>query len=162
MGWDNPPKTKPKTAIRSFTGEYRWLSNFYGVEVEMDGMIYTSTEHAYQAAKTFNVEMRRTIRLATTPGQAKKLGRRVDLRPDWESVKLLIMENLLRQKFSNPGLRQKLVDTGISTLVEGNTWGDTFWGQVNGVGKNHLGRLLMKIRSEDPEWVIKHGQPESE
>jgi hypothetical protein len=86
------------------------------------------------------------IRRAGKPGEAKRRGRRATIRPDWEEVKLDVMEDLLRQKFV--GLARALVMTGDEELVEGNTWGDRFWGVCQGAGENHLGRLLMKIRSE--------------
>jgi predicted NAD-dependent protein-ADP-ribosyltransferase YbiA (DUF1768 family) len=73
------------------------------------------------------------------------------------------MEDLSRQKFSHPELRQKLLDTGSCTLVEGNTWGDTFWGVCDGVGENHLGKLLMTIRADlesDPS--LAHGEDHDE
>jgi ribA/ribD-fused uncharacterized protein len=92
------------------------------------------------------------IRKAGTPGKAKKLGRKVKIRPDWESVKVFIMEELLRLKFSNPDLLRRLVQTN-GELVEGNTWHDNFWGDCNcnkckAKGVNMLGKLLVKIRSE--------------
>jgi ribA/ribD-fused uncharacterized protein len=89
------------------------------------------------------------IAKAATPGTAKRLGRAVSLRTDWETIKFAVMENLLRQKFANPALRWQLLATGSATLHEGNSWGDRIWGECPlGVGENHLGRLLMKIRDE--------------
>jgi ribA/ribD-fused uncharacterized protein len=112
-------------------------------------LVYPTVEHAFQAAKTLDPTGREMIRRATSPKQAKALGYKVKLRPDWESVKLNVMEQCLREKFK-PGtqLSQELLATGSRELVEGNTWNDTFWGVCRGQGKNHLGRLLMKIRKE--------------
>jgi N-glycosidase YbiA len=133
--------------IDRFSGEYRFLSNFWPCEIKYEGKTYPSTEHAYQAAKTLDIKERNKIRDAKTPGDAKRLGRKITLRSDWESVKLQVMENLVRQKFfDNPKLGKKLIDTGEQELIEGNTWGDKVWGQVNGVGQNHLGKILMKVR----------------
>lgn len=135
--------------IESFDGPNRFLSNFTMAEVALDSVLYPSVEHAYQAAKTLDPGGRMAVRDCPTPGQAKRLGRSLKSRPDWPQVKLAIMEDLLRQKFTrHPGLRDKLLATGDQELVEGNTWGDTFWGVCRGEGTNHLGRLLMKIRSE--------------
>lgn len=134
--------------IDSFMGEYRFLSNFQTCEVWLDGKKYMTTEAAYQAAKTFDEAEREAIRLAEKPSKAKKLGMKVKLRPDWEQVKLRVMEDLLRQKFCNAPLRTQLLDTGEHELIEGNTWGDKFWGVCEGVGENNLGKLLMKIREE--------------
>lgn len=132
--------------IDSFTGEYRFLSNFYPCKVVFDSITYDSVEHAYQAPKTLDLARRELIRDASTPGVAKRLGSKVKLRDDWEVVKCRIMYDLLKQKFRDPELRRKLLATGAHKLVEGNTWGDTYWGKCNGVGKNYLGKLLMYIR----------------
>ena len=136
------------TAITSFHGEFRFLSNFSPAVVLFDGDVYDTVEHAYQAAKTVDREQRARIRAALTPGIAKRLGRRVTMRPDWDTVKLGVMEDLLRQKFTRTAYTPALLRTGGRDLIEGNTWGDRFWGVCNGSGLNHLGELLMKIRDE--------------
>jgi N-glycosidase YbiA len=134
--------------IDKFSGEYRFLSNFWLAEVEMDGLTYPCVENAYQAAKNFDRE-RRKMFLSLTPGQAKNEGRKAIMRPDWEDVKILIMTQLVRDKFNrNKSLQERLLQTGDLELVEGNTWGDTFWGVCNGEGTNHLGKVLMKVRAE--------------
>lgn len=132
--------------IDSFSGQYRWLSNFSPSIVYLDGVEYQSVEHAYQAAKSHDEHYRWSITRCPTPTDAKRLGRSVPLRSDWPQVRLQVMEDLLRQKFSQPFFKAKLHATGTAKLVEGNYWGDTFWGVCNGVGTNHLGRLLMLIR----------------
>jgi ribA/ribD-fused uncharacterized protein len=136
--------------ISSFFGEYRFLSNFetspHGIPYE--GLAYPTVEHAYQAAKTLNQAQRVRICNLPTPGQAKRAGRHLDLREDWEEVKVSVMRTLLEEKFTDPGHRMKLLETGDAVLVEGNTWGDTFWGVCEGKGKNVLGRLLMALRSK--------------
>lgn len=128
-------------------GPYGFLSNFYVCQVELDGHSYCSLEHAYQAAKTLDMNERTKIRAAATPGQAKKLGQEVTLRSDWEQIKIQVMEGLLLKKFSHPHLMLSLLGTGDEQLVEGNWWGDTFWGVCRGRGQNHLGKLLMKVRA---------------
>jgi ribA/ribD-fused uncharacterized protein len=133
--------------IARFVGKYRFLSNFYPVELEYEGAMYRSLEHAYQAAKTMDFEQRAVIRAQPTPGRAKSAGRKVALRNGWELMKVDVMHGLLRQKFRDPELRRKLAATGEVELVEGNTWGDRFWG-VDGTGKNWLGKLLMEVRKE--------------
>ena len=135
--------------ISDFRGEYRWLSNFHLVEVKLDGLPYPSTEHAYQAAKTLDIAERLMIQALPTCGQAKRTGQRLKLRDDWEQVKVSIMLDLLRQKFARGTLLgQQLDATGDRQLVEGNWWGDTFWGVCGGVGENQLGKLLMQVRAE--------------
>jgi ribA/ribD-fused uncharacterized protein len=120
--------------------------------VQFEGLSYPSTEHAFQAAKTTNPRLRRAIRDVATPGSAKKMGASLTLRTDWESVKLGVMLEFLRQKFGQPLLRGLLLKTGQAQLVEGNTWGDTYWGAIEQegrwVGQNRLGILLMQVRDE--------------
>jgi ribA/ribD-fused uncharacterized protein len=134
--------------IKKFDGEYRWLSNFWPAEVMLDGEVYPTVEHAYQAAKTLDLEKRRKIRDLERPGLAKREGKKVKVRLDWEDIKISVMYSLLQQKFLNPELKSNLLATGDIELQEGNTWGDTFWGVCKGVGNNHLGILLMKVRKE--------------
>jgi N-glycosidase YbiA len=136
--------------IKSFKGENRWLSNFWPVSVKLDDgeEIYPSVEHAYQAAKTTNPLMRRTIQHIATPGGAKKAAQLIARRPDWQDISIRVMERLLRQKFQHEALAKMLLATGDQELIEGNNWGDEFWGQVDGKGENNLGKLLMKIRDE--------------
>lgn len=134
--------------IESFVGEYRFLSNFFPSPIEVDGLIYPSVEHAFQALKTENLTEREIVRSARTPGQAKKLGRRVTLRPDWDAARIGVMKMLLEKKFSDKVLRAELLATGDSELVEGNYWNDRFWGICRGRGENWLGKLLMEVREE--------------
>jgi ribA/ribD-fused uncharacterized protein len=135
--------------ISSFTGRWRFLSNFYLVDIPWLGTTFGSVEHAYQASKANNPHQREAIRLARTPGEAKRLGRSLILPPGWDNGKLSIMEALLRIKFADPQLAQQLVSTGKLVLVEANSWGDRYWGQSPlGNGENHLGQLLSKIRKE--------------
>lgn len=138
-----------KQFINGFFDEYRFLSNFYLVEIVHDGIVYPSVEHAYQACKTLKLEDKIIISKLPTPGKAKRYGKTVNIKPDWESVKVQTMLELLRKKFSNPELEEKLLNTGNSILVEENTWGDEFWGVCRGKGYNILGRLLMKVRDEN-------------
>jgi ribA/ribD-fused uncharacterized protein len=132
--------------ILSFDGNYRFLSNFYPAVVVLDGLEYRSVEHAYQAAKTLDPDQRRAIRNASTPSIAKTLGKKVRLRADWDDTKLIIMHELLVQKFTDPSLSDRLLATGDDELIEGNWWNDTYWGVCKGKGENHLGKLLMNVR----------------
>lgn len=136
--------------IHKFRDEYDFLSNFYNAPVTWEGLTYQNSEAAFQAAKVLTEEERRPF--TTLPAnKAKRLGRQVQLRPDWEEVKVSIMESIVRAKFSqNADLAVRLLATGDAELVEGNNWGDTCWGVDvrTGKGQNHLGRILMKIRDE--------------
>lgn len=132
--------------IDSFDGKDRFLSNFYPAPVTYEGLRFPTVEHAFQAAKTTDVILRQVIARLPTPGLAKKHGRVLMLRAGWDNMRLDVMRMLLAQKFSDPTLRARLVATAPAKLVEGNTWGDRFWGVCQGIGENHLGRLLMEIR----------------
>lgn len=140
--------------IDRFSGANRFLSNFWPAKVMLDGVEYPSTEYAYQAAKTIDPVVRKAIAACATPGQAKRAGAKAKTRTDWADVKVSVMRDLLRQKFSQPDLRTRLLDTGNHRLVEGNTWGDVFWGVCNGAGQNHLGKLLMDVRRELREGTL--------
>jgi ribA/ribD-fused uncharacterized protein len=136
--------------IEGFDKEFRFLSNFWYCYLEVEGEVYLSVEHAYQAAKTTDPVLRREIREAPDARAAKKLSKKIKktLRQDWDDVKLGIMEDLLRQKFQDPDLRKALELTRPHVLEETNWWGDRYWGVCRGVGENHLGKLLMKIRDD--------------
>jgi N-glycosidase YbiA len=136
--------------ISSFTAAagHGQLSNFHPSTIYIDGKAYPTVEHAYQAYKTLNESSREIIRKAKTPGEAKKLGRALELRPDWEIVRISLMRRFLLQKFENPLLRDYLLSTGDSELIHNNTWNDRFWGVCRGSGQNWLGKLLMEVREE--------------
>lgn len=133
--------------IEHFTGEYRWLSNFWPVNIKMGKISYPSVENAYQAAKEMQFENRAKY-TTCSPAEAKQFGKKANIDKRWDKFKLLIMEELISKKFENPELREKLLATGDSILIEGNNWGDGFWGVCNGVGENHLGRILMRTRDK--------------
>lgn len=156
--------TETITSFQTQSGAHLPLSNFY----VHNGW---TVEHEYQAAKTFNFADALRIRTAPTPGQAKRLGRKVKLREDWEEIKDSIMWVCLQAKFSIPELRDYLLNTGSAVLIEGNDWGDREWGAcypkgnreiddapedhrwtredgVVLVGRNMLGRQLMVIREQ--------------
>lgn len=136
--------------IREFQGEYRFLSNFWYVDVELDGVVYPTLEHAYQAAKTDDPKKRDIILHKPTPGSAKREARWFTRTPGWEQIKVDVMLSLLRKKFSNPKMKERLLATGDKILQEGNDWGDNFWGieKRTGKGKNMLGKLIMTVRDE--------------
>jgi len=140
--------------ILGFFGPFRFLSNFHSADsmtIWIDdcagGKIScATTEHAFQASKTLIREERLAVAQAKTPGESKKLGYTVTLRPDWQTIKNDVMMEVLVQKFTHPFYRELLLATGDAELIEDNTWNDTYWGMCEGVGENHLGRMLMEIR----------------
>lgn len=134
--------------IDSFKGEYEFLSNFYREPVYYDGCFWPTAEHAYQAAKCFYQEDFDLFKdPKMTPGQAKRLGRKVEMWDNWNDIKQSTMEKIVTAKFvPHSDIAWKLHHTEDAILIEGNTWGDTFWGQCNGEGKNWLGQILMFVR----------------
>ena len=143
-----------REVIDRFTGPYAFLSNFHPCRVTFYGMTFPSVEAAFQAVKCADHRDRAQF-LAMTPEQAKRRGRQIRMRDDWDARKRTIMHNLLVHKFSeNPDLIPKLLATGGAVLVEGNTWHDNYWGcctcsRCGGRrGRNNLGRLLMELRAD--------------
>ena len=139
--------------IDRFVGPQRFLSNFFESKVWHDGVVYPTVEHAFQAAKTLDFEERRRISRLDSAGKAKRAGRNVELRSDWNRVKEAIMFELVLQKFTFwPELKHKLLSTGELPIQEGNTWHDNFWGNCTCVkcrdipGRNRLGHILMYVR----------------
>ncbi len=134
----------------TFTRAFDFLSNFYPAKIEIDGVCYQNAEAAFQAQKCINPADR--VEFSDLPAvKAKRRGRQVKLRPDWESVRLSVMARVVGAKFmQNPNLAVRLVATGMMPLVEGNIWGDTFWGvdARTGNGENHLGKILMNVRED--------------
>ena len=132
--------------ITEFRGAYRFLSNFWPATVEYEGLIYLSTENAYQAAKMHPDN--RKFFIACTPGEAKRMARKMPTLPNWHANRIPIMRGLLQQKFAPyTVLADMLRLTGDIEIIEGNTWGDTFWGVCNGKGENNLGKLIMEQRA---------------
>lgn len=139
--------------IDKFDGEFAFLSNFSPSPIVVDGLIWPTVEHIYQAWKTLDPQRREEIRHAATPGKAKRLGRVVPLRPFWDDIKKGIMMWILHMKFDqNPELALQLLATGDRMLAEGNVWHDNIWGDCACKkcaivrGQNLLGELLMKVR----------------
>lgn len=135
-------------AIQGFRGAYRWLSNFWPAKVLMNDIEFPTTEHGYQAAKSLDPADWQHFAQLPKPGDAKRAGRYLRIRSDWDQVKLSVMTDLTRQKFLDPTLKALLLGTGDALIEETNHWNDTYWGVCNSIGHNHLGKILMKIRKE--------------
>lgn len=132
--------------INEFRGKFRFLSNFYPILINLDGIIYPTAEHAYQASKTDDKGDKEVIATLKTAGMAKRHGRFVKLSPNFERWDAMFL--ILKIKFANPELRAKLLDTKGRDLIEGNYWNDKFWGVClkTNSGSNNLGIMLMMIR----------------
>ena len=134
-------------AIRSFTKENRWLSNFAEVAITYNGLVFFNTEAAYQAAKFPGVE---GLFVGLTGKEAKALSKKLakDCRPDWNGIRVDVMRDVCELKFAQEPYCSQLLATGNELLEEGNWWNDTFWGvsQQTGQGENQLGNILMVIR----------------
>lgn len=156
--------------IERFWEQYRWLSNFWEVEIEFDGITYPSVEHYYVAMKVDKPQkikleinkkladvymdiqqLREHISKIDTASKVKKFGQeQISVRKDWDDLKISVMKYGLEQKYSQEPFRTKLIETGNEYIQEGNVWNDTHWG-VNldtGEGKNILGKMIMKIRED--------------
>jgi ribA/ribD-fused uncharacterized protein len=134
-------------AILGMFGEYKWLSNFHLVPIEYEGRLYGSTEAAYMATKTLDEDMRDLL-TTYSPLEAKAVGSQIELRPDWERLRVGVMLDVLRIKFRVPELREKLLETGDKYIEETNYWNDKYWGRCKGQGLNMLGHLIMAVRKE--------------
>ena len=140
--------------INCFNGKYAFLSNFYGSPVNYNGLSYLNNEAAFQAQKTLDENIRKEF-TQLPPNLAKRKGRKVALRSDWERVKDVVMYELCLEKFvGNVTLLDLLHQTKDVEIVEGNYWHDNYWGNCtcdrckNVVGKNELGKILMEIRDK--------------
>jgi len=139
--------------INKFKGEFGFLSNPYSCQIRFEGFWFNSVENAFQAAKTEDIVLRRKFRTCSW-WVAKKMGKSLKLRRGWEDIKEGFMLKLVRIKFTDTELREKLLNTGDQELVEGNYWHDNIWGDctcpacIYIIGQNLLGKILMKVREE--------------
>lgn len=147
--------------ITEFQREYRWLSNFYPAVVLYKGVQYSSVEHAYMSAKSdsnfFAFASKKELNWkefcqdsSNSPATIKRMSRKITLVDNWDDIKLQVMEECLRSKFSQDPFKIMLLETGDQHLQEGNWWSDVYWG-VNlktNKGENNLGKLIMKIRTD--------------
>lgn len=142
----------PQNTVYGFFGPFRFLSNFHVVQIPYNGLVYPSTEAAYMSGKTHNLLTKKALaNTKTTPSEARKIGRMLELREDWDDIRLQVMEEVNTIKYTQDTpesklLREMLLVTKPFVLVEANWWNDTFWGECKGVGENNLGKILMKIR----------------
>lgn len=140
--------------ITSFEGKYSFLSNFYACQTEYHNVKYPTSEHAYQAAKTANPVQKEAIRKADTPDDAKRLGRRIEIKSNWDEIKDEVMYEIVLNKFKNKRMQAKLLATENEILVEGNYWHDNYWGSctcpkcLQKPKGNVLGKILMRVRKE--------------
>jgi ribA/ribD-fused uncharacterized protein len=147
--------------IDSFAGEHAFLSNFYPSVIHLDGWAYPTVEHYFQSSKADSAEERSLVLESPTPGGAKRRGRSILLRPDWEDIKVEIMFRGVAAKFiQNRELLSRLLATAPNQLVEGNTWGDDIWGCVKTTegrweGQNLLGTILMAVRDSSRYFVAR-------
>lgn len=152
-----------KNVIDSFRGDYAFLSNFYPSPLKVsfsafvgDSFLLPTAEHMFQSAKvefcTLSSQEKfnwlRDLANTSDPKHAKQLGKSISIDVQaWNKASYRMMEQVLTYKFAiHSELRELLLETGDATLIEGNTWGDMLWGQVDGVGQNLLGKILMDIR----------------
>lgn len=155
---DFDPRFKSDDVIYWFDGtKYSFLSNFHMHPIKYNGKVYASTEHAFQAAKTFDENWEEAIRITKTPGEAKRKGGLCPMRPDWDEIKNSVMAEVLELKFQDPDLQDALLNTYPKYLVEGTLWHDNWWGICllknckkceDKKALNMLGILLMELREK--------------
>lgn len=135
--------------VVSFRGEYNWLSNFFDVKIILDGIEYISVEHAYMSAKSESMEWKSFCsNFTNTAGKVKRESHKIALVPYWDLIKIDVMFECLKQKYSQEPFKTKLLNTKNQRIQEGNHHKDTFWGvdlETN-IGKNILGILITEIR----------------
>lgn len=135
--------------ITSFEGKYSFLSNFYACQTEYHNVKYPTSEHAYQAAKTSNPIQREAIKKADTPDDAKRMGRRIEIKSNWDEIKEEVMYEIVSNKFKNKRMQAKLLATEDEQLVEGNYWGSCTCPRcLQKPKENKLGKILMRVREE--------------
>lgn len=142
--------------IAGFRGNNFFLSNMfevydeYGRFIEYENIKYKTSEHAYVASKTDDISEKHFISTIENPKKAKLYGKTLkNIKPDWEEIKIKVMRDILEIKFNIPELETLLINTGDVCLIEKNYWNDRFWGvDMNMIGDNNLGKLLMSIRNE--------------
>lgn len=137
-----------------FKKEYKFLSNFYPCKIIAWGIEFPTAEHVYVAAKTKDRVLKKVISMASTPGKAKRFGKELDPRDDWEQIKIQVMRGILRRKFADTKLMKSL-QLVREEIIEHNVWHDNFWGAcicpecAKKEKKNMLGKLLMEVRDEN-------------
>jgi ribA/ribD-fused uncharacterized protein len=145
----------PRETAKGFQDEYRFLSNFYPAVIQLQGIVYHSSEHAYQAYKTVDISKRLHIASLATPGQAKRYWKNKfgEVRYDWDDIKLKVMALVVLAKFrQNPELARMLLHTDNMALIEYNIFHDMFWGvckcpKHRNQGQNMLGLILGNVRT---------------
>lgn len=125
------------------------LSNFFYAPFELEGRVWPTVEHYYVAMKNSDPEWQERVRKTESPGRVKRMGRQVQLRDNWDTIKIIFMEKAVRAKFSqNHALRHLLIDTGNRPLHENCE--DPWWGGGPNFpkGRDLLGKILGRVRIE--------------
>ena len=142
--------------IDDFRGEYGFLSNFHQRSIVFKGLTYPNAESAFQAQKCATEEAKIKYTRIKNPIIAKRTGKKEPGLPsNWDEICYDIMKDILKVKFSDPELKEKLADTGNAVLIEGNHWHDNRWGHCtcekckNKEALNWLGKILMEIRDSE-------------
>ena len=141
-------------AITDFRGNYGFLSNFHKSKITYGGLTYPCVENAFQAGKCADAEGKIKYTLQNNPVRAKMMGKREKLPQDWDRLSVSLMEKLIKIKFSDQQLAEKLVSTGDEEIIEENRWHDNKWGRCvcerckTKPAENLLGKILMKTRDE--------------
>jgi ribA/ribD-fused uncharacterized protein len=131
--------------------EHGCFSNFAPYPIRLKGKTWPTSEHYFQAQKYAGTAHEEAVRQSKSPMVAARMGRsrKRPLRRDWEAVKVAVMREAVRAKFTqHDDLREVLLATGEALIVE-HTDNDDYWGDGgDGRGKNMLGKILREVREE--------------
>lgn len=143
--------------ITKFRGDHFFLSNMFPCEINYNGNVFGSSEAAYMSRKNNSKSWLSTCINTKNPILVKTMSHSIYIIKKWPEIKLQVMSDILRIKFSIPELQAKLFETGDEEIYEGNTWNDRYWGvdHLTLQGENHLGKLLMNIREQIKQGELK-------
>jgi len=138
-----------------FNGETHPLSNFYPAKINVDGKIYKTAEHYYQSEKATNTMDKSRVMQAESPSNARRIGKQIKKRADFDEIKDIIMYKGVKAKFTqNVEVKAYLLATGDRYLIEDASF-SPYWGTgYNDMGENKMGKMLMQIRDELKQEMI--------
>lgn len=133
--------------IKTFEDSYKQFSNFYIRDVIYKNILYKTREHAFQCQKATNQKDFEYVYHSKDPYRAKQRANHIKCEPNWKNIRVKIMHEIVLSYFQqHKDAKNLLLSTGTEEIQEGNTWGDKFWGVVDGEGENWLGQILMDVR----------------
>ena len=133
------------------SGSSNCFSNFSSYQVEWKGLVWKTSEHAYQASKFLDEKIKKEIFDSRSAYDSKMLSIKYKdkIRDGWYDMRLPIMEEIIREKLAqHPHIKKKLLQTENRPIIEASK-DDSFWGWgPNKTGQNNHGKIWMKLREE--------------